>query len=163
MKVTINEANRKVQQLREEISRIRSEEQETMTYAHSEGEDPFPLAYDFVKTQKELDKLNAEILKIRHAVSQFNVNAVVPRTSGKTVDSVLIAIAMLNEKRQKLSNMLRIPEVRRENGYHNTEIIHRNFDNAAVQEEYDDVLNELNQLRAALDLFNLTEFVEIDI
>lgn len=161
MKVTISEANRKAQQLKLEYTRILNEEKSVKTYAHGEGEQPIIQDYDFNGTQNRLRVLNDRIAWIRHAVNQFNVSTKVQGLN-ITVDEALVRISMLSGMKKRLDEMLLIPEVTRENNYRAVEIVHRNFDPAEVQAEADEVTDELNRLRAALDLTNLTSTIDID-
>lgn len=162
MQITINEANRKAKQLKIDYARIRKEEDNTYTYAHSEGEKPIIQTYDFAKTQTQLKAINEQIAKIRHAVSLFNVTSKV-QGMDITVDEALVRISMLSDMKKRLDAMLLIPEVRRDNNFRTVDIIHRNFNPDDVQAEANAVTDELNQLRAALDLTNLTSTIEIDL
>ena len=58
--------------------------------------------------------------------------------------------------------MMLIPEVERSNTFRTVDIIHRNFDIEEVQEEADRITDELNRMRAALDLTNLVSTIDID-
>ncbi len=162
MQITINEANRKAKQLKIDYTRIRKEEDNTYTYAHSEGEKPIIQTYDFVKTQAQLKAINEQIAKIRHAVSLFNVTNKV-QGMDITVDEALVRISMLSDIKKRLDAMLLIPDVRRDNNFHTVDIIHRNFNPDDVQAEANAVTDELNRLRAALDLTNLTSTIEVDL
>lgn len=161
MKMTITEANRYVQQLKDEVSRIKEAEAETRTYEHTEGEAAYPQKYDFVDTQRQLGELNRKILMVRHAISVFNVQTIVPAFD-MTIDSALVYIAMLSEQKKKLDEMKRMQPISRKNNYHNIQIVHRNFDQKEVQDESEKVVLKLNKLRAALDLVNLTSTIEVD-
>lgn len=161
MKVTINEANRKAQQLKLEYERVLKEEGNIRTYAHSEGEEAIIQEYDFEETQQRLKSLNDRIAKIRHAVSQFNVSNHV-QGMDITVDEALVRITMLSSMKKRLDEMMLIPEVERSNTFRTVDIIHRNFDIEEVQKEADRITDELNRMRAALDLTNLVSTIDID-
>ena len=160
MQMTLTEANRKAQQLRLEAARILSEEENTRTYAHSEGEQPMPQKYDFAATQARLSAINDRVARIRHAVSLFNVTH---QVSGMelTIDEALVRISMLSEMKRRLDQMAVIPEVERHGSYRVVEFVHRNFDVDEVRAEAERITDELNRLRAALDLTNLTSTIEI--
>ena len=160
MQMTLTEANRKAQQLRLEAARILSEEENIRTYAHSEGEKPLPQAYDFAATQARLNAINNKVARIRHAVSLFNVTH---QVSGMemTIDEALVRISMLSEMKRRLDQMAVIPEVERHGSYRVVEFVHRNFDVDEVRAEAERITDELNRLRAALDLTNLTSTIEI--
>ena len=156
MQMTLTEANRKAQQLRLDAARILSEEENIRTYAHSEGEKPLPQAYDFAR----LNAINNKVARIRHAVSLFNVTH---QVSGMemTIDEALVRISMLSEMKRRLDQMAVIPEVERHGSYRVVEFVHRNFDVDEVRAEAERITDELNRLRAALDLTNLTSTIEI--
>ena len=80
-----------------------------------------------------------------------------------TVDEALVRISMLSDMKKRLDAMLLIPDVRRDNNFHTVDIIHRNFNPDNVQTEANAVTDELNRLRAALDLTNLTSTIEVDL
>ena len=162
MTITINEANRKAQQLKLEYARVLKEEENVRTYAHSEGEEAIIQEYDFGKTQEKLKSINDKIAQIRHAVSQFNVSTKV-QGMNITVDEALVRITMLSGMKKRLDGMMLIPEVERLNNFRTVGIIHRNFDPDEVQKEADQVTNELNRMRAALDLTNLVSTIDIDL
>ena len=70
---------------------------------------------------------------------------------------------MLSGMKKRLDEMMLIPEVERLNNFRTVDIIHRNFDPDEVQKEADQVTNELNRMRAALDLTNLVSTIDIDL
>ena len=162
MKLTLAEANRKAQQLKLECSRILREEENTCTYAHGEGEEPLPQNYSFSSTQKRLKALHEKIARIRHAVSLYNVTHMVSGM-GITIDEALVRIAMLSETKRRLDEMCLIPEIERRSQYRTVDIVHRNFNVDEVRAEAERVTDELNRLRAALDLTNLTSMIEVDL
>lgn len=162
MRMTVNEANRLAQQLKAEHDRLLEEERNVQTYSHTEGEEPFIPKYDFAEMAKKRDEINGKIQKIRHAVSLFNVSEQIS-AENITVDQALVRIAMLSAEKRRLDHMVMIPEVNREGSYRTPEIVHCNFDMQQVELRREAVTMELNQLRAALDLVNLTRVIDIDL
>ena len=162
MKMTIVEANRLAKQFSEEIKRLEAEEANVRVYAHSEGEQPVIQKYDFRGTQDRITALQGKVTKIRHRVNSFNITSKI-NGMDMTVDEALIRISFLSNKLKKLADMKGIQAVYRKSTYSSVEIVHRNFDLDEVIAEWESVLKELNQLRAALDLTNLTETIEVDI
>ena len=161
MQMTIVEANKYARQLTEEVARIEKEEASASVLRYSEGEEPIPQEYDFAKTQSRIADLNEKIARIRHAVNRFNAETVVAGYPF-TVDEALVRISMMAGELKKLADMKNLPSVSRKAGYSNVEIARRNFDIDEVLKKWSDTTREINRLRAALDLTNLTSTIEIE-
>ncbi|MCD7763953.1 MAG: hypothetical protein LUI14_12320 [Lachnospiraceae bacterium] len=124
--------------------------------------------YDFVKYQEELAGLEKKIRVIKHAISMFNVNTVLPNMDGLTIDQALVYLPQLTAQKQKLGIMARrLPKERLQNSRTTTaavsEFCFANYDIKTAKEEYKMTVDTITALQSALDLINNTETFEIDL
>ena len=164
MKTTSAYANKLIKGYREELSALDNLERETCTTTYGVNETPIESDYDFLAMQAKIDSLNDKIAKFRHAVNVFNTTTMLDDL-GYTIDEALVRMAMLSEKKQRLSRMKAIRELyRRSGGYHNdAELTKRNFDAADAEAEYQKTADELTKLQLALDKANMSIEFEVEL
>lgn len=164
MKTTSAYANKLIKGYLEELSALDNLERETCTTTYGVNETPIESDYDFLAMQVKIDSLNDKIAKFRHAVNVFNTTTMLDDL-GYTIDEALVRMAMLSEKKQRLSRMKAIRELsRRSGGYHNdAELTKRNFDAADAEAEYQKTADELTKLQLALDKANMSIEFEVEL
>ena len=123
-------------------------------------------AYDYSAVQAQLDTIQAQVRRIKHAINVFNTTHIVPGFD-MTVDEMLVHIPQLTKKKEKLSVMrAQLPKTRVV-AYHGTsniiDYIYLNYDLEAVEADYERVSDELSRAQLALDKVNQTETFEIDL
>ena len=140
-----------------------------MKYNAAMGEDPETVrpAYDYVKTQVELEALEKKIRKLKHAINAFNISHTVPGYD-MTVDEMLVYIPQLTKRKEKLADMRsKLPKARVEERYGRSsniiDYVYTNYDINAVKADYDSVSDELSKAQLALDEINGSETFEIEL
>lgn len=164
MEYTSAEANKLLRKLREEHAALISKESKASSFIISLGEDPESVRpeYDYLNTQKELKEVEQKIIKLKHAISIFNVNTEVPGFD-MTIDQLLVYIPQLTERKTKLAKMSdRIPKQRAscERFYGNSNIVEYDYANYDIQQatlELTAVAEELSKAQTSLDLINSTK------
>lgn len=163
MKVTSAYANKLIRGYREELAALVSSERDTCTTTYGANETPIETGYDFSSTQTEMDALNSKIAKLRHGINVFNT-ATKLEDFDFTVDESLVRMAMLTEKKNRLSRMKGVRELTRSSGYRSEpEFTKRNYDAALVEAEYRKTSDELVRLQMALDKANMSIEFDVDI
>ena len=158
-------ANKTIKNLQAEVDMILSAETRDRTYTYGVSETPCPPAYSFTDTQAKLDVLRKKMAVLRHAINKFNITTKLPGCGDMTVDEGLGRMSLLHREKQRLYEMLQIPEQTRTRGYGSREadFVHRNFEIDEVQAEYDKVCDELMALQQSVNIANLTMTFEVDI
>lgn len=110
-----------------------------------------------------MDALNDKIAKLRHGINVFNTTTKLEGFDF-TVDESLVRMAMLTEKKNRLSRMKGVRELTRSGGYRaEPEFTKRNYDAALVENEYRKTSDELVRLQMALDKANMSIEFDVDI
>ena len=164
MKVTSAYANKLIRGYREELAALVSSERDTCTTTYGASETPIETGYDFSSTQDEMDALNDKIAKLRHGINIFNTTTKLEGFDF-TVDESLVRMAMLTEKKNRLSRMKGVRELTRSGGSFRSEpeFTKRNYDAALVENEYRKASDELVRLQMALDKANMSIEFDVDI
>ena len=167
IKVSPAYASKLVKQKNEQMRVLLSQERETATTTACLDEDVTELlkVYDFAATQRQMDALNDDIIKLKHAINVFNTTTELPGL-GYTIDAALVRMKMLSSKRDRLANMKRIQPVTRQSvgyGKSQPEYVYRNYDAKDVEVEYKKTEEELTSIQLALDKANLDSTIEVDI
>ena len=162
MRVTSKEAKKILTTLEDKKAKIFTDEYQTSTYKAAVGEDPKELRpdYDFVKTQKEIEEIDAEIMRIKHLINLFNANT--QFDNGLTIDQVLIKLPQLAIRKNRL-DMMRKRSWKERVGITGNVIDYQYtaYNPEEVSKAYDEVCNEINKLQLALDKVNSTVTFEI--
>ena len=163
MKVTSAYANKLIRGYREELAALISSEKVTCTTIYGASETPIETGYDFSSTQAEMDALNDKIAKLRHGINVFNTTTKLEGFDF-TVDESLVRMAMLTEKKNRLSRMKGVRELVRNSVYRSEpEFTKRNYDATLVEAEYRKTSDELVRLQMALDKANMSIEFDVDI
>ena len=160
-------ASKLIKQKSEEIRELLFEEQQTATTTACVGEDVDELrkAYDFKATQEKIDKLNDEIVRIKHAINRFNTEHMLPGL-GYSIDMALVKMKMLSDKKARMAKMKAVRSVVRNGvtyGNSQPEYTHRNYEAEDAAAEYEKTADELTKLQLALDEANLKSIIELDV
>ena len=158
MKITSKEANNMLRVLADNKRKILTDERQDCEFhaAANENADELRPDYDFAKVNTELEQIDNDVMKLKHAINVFNSTSVVGET-GLTVDQILIKIAQLSQRKDRLDIMRVAPKKRR--GAISGAIIdyvYTSYSPEDAQKKYNDVSYELKELQQALDLFNST-------
>lgn len=158
-------ASKTIRNLQAEISSLLMAEDRDSTYTYGVSEKPCPPHYSFRDTQKRLGELRSRIAVLKHAIYRFNATTPLPGHEELTVDEGLGRMSMLNQEKERLYQLLQVPEKIRQAGYGTREadFVCRNFDIDEVQVEYDRVCEELMEIQQAINLANLTLLFEVDL
>lgn len=160
-------ASKLVKQKNDQVRAILALERETSTTTAYLDEDVSELrgVYDFSETQRQLEALNCDILKLKHAINVFNTTAVLPGL-GYTIDAALVRMRMLSVTRDRLAAMMRVqPVIRKSSGYGKAqaEYVYRNYEAKDAEAAYQKTVAELTAIQMALDKANLDTTIEVDI
>ncbi len=110
-----------------------------------------------------MDALNDKIAKLRHGINVFNTTTKLEGFDF-TVDESLVRMAMLTEKKNRLSRMKGVRELVRNSVYRSEpEFTKRNYDATLVEAEYRKTFDELVRLQMALDKANMSIEFDVDI
>ena len=165
MKYTSAEAAKLLRALNEELEAVQGAEAATRDFVAAITEDVESVRpqYDFAGTQAEIERLQKEIRRVKHAINTFNTTTVVPEL-GMTIDEVLVYIPQLSSKKSKLMSMRARLTRTREYSHTGSGIIEYRYANYNVEEadaEFKRVSDLLAKAQTALDVVNNSVKFEI--
>ena len=159
--MTSAQAMKQLKELQLKRKQILEGEKDTCHFlaATTESVEDVRPAYNFQFTQLDLLVVERNIRELKHRISVFNTTYLVPEL-GMTIDQVLVALPMLNERVNTLRRMAGMQEKRRAVAYGSRsnliEYEYINFDKDQVREEYDKLSKDLAEMQIALDKANTT-------
>ena len=169
MKYTSAQANKLLKKLNETQNAILKKEGMSKEFLASLGEDIECIrpAYNFIETNKELNTLNEQIRKVKHAINVFNVETVIPDFD-ITIDEALVLIPQLTQLKAKLASMKdKLPKMREQGVYsRNSGIVeyrYLNYDITEVEKEFEKVSENLTKLQTELDVVNNANLMDIEL
>ncbi|MCH5350511.1 MAG: hypothetical protein J1F39_00890 [Clostridiales bacterium] len=165
MKYTSAEAAKLLRSLNEELGAVVSAEMATREFVAATTEDVESVRpkYDFAESQKEIERLQKEIRKVKHAINVFNTTTVIPEL-GMTIDEALVFMPQLSSQKVKLSSMRSRQAKTREYARSASSIIeyrYANYDVEAADAEFKRVSDLLAKAQTALDVINNSVKFEI--
>ena len=165
MKYTSAEAAKLLRGLNEELQAVKEAEVSTKNFVAAISEDAESVRpdYDFAGTQKEIERLQQEIRRVKHAVNIFNTTTVIPELN-MTIDEALVYIPQLSTQKSKLGAMRgRLPKTREyyRSGSNIIEYNYANYDIAEADAEFKRISDLLAKAQTALDVINNSVKFEI--
>lgn len=170
MKMTSAYANKKLKKLSEDKEFWLQKEIEGCTYVASIDEEPVVPEYDYAAVAAEIDTIDEQIVKIKHAININNAtNLILVGDKEMTVDEILVRMAQLNRRKARLDAMRkRDPKTRKGSNFYSSrnsvpEYEYINYDLALVKSEYERIDEEIGTMQIALDKYNQTFEFEVQI
>ncbi|MBQ3763150.1 MAG: hypothetical protein II875_14270 [Clostridia bacterium] len=167
MKYTSAAANKLLKKLAQEKEYCMDKETNAKTYVAAVDEEPVVPEFDYEKNAAEIERLDEQIVKIKHAISLNNALARID-VNGKTmsVDEILVRMAQLNRRLVDLDEMRKaLPKTRVNSMGPRTlkpEYTYINYDIEKVKADYERYSDEVTQMQLALDKYNQTAEFEIE-
>lgn len=168
--VTSAGANKLLKKLQDEKSYILTQERNNSTYICAEHETALVPDYDYTATKDKIDKIDKNVVKIKHAINAVNTSNEIDVDGEKmSVDEILIKMAQLNQRKGTLNSMRQSQKKSRVNaGFRQNSLIeyqYANYDIEQVRKDYEEIDNKITLMQLALDKFNQTfEFtIEVDL
>lgn len=161
MKVCNAEAMKKVKSLEDDILTLRYNENMNSTVSYKEGETKTEVNYDYKATRKSIEKLNAEIRRIKNALSVANSTYVIDGF-GITIGEALVYLAQLNREREIVSELANRNKLSRRitsNGV--IEYTECTYDPEQAHKDQKALYEKISKLQVAIDRANLTCMIEI--
>lgn len=169
-KMTSACASKMLKKLEEDKNYWTHRESEGCTFVAAIDEEPVIPEYDFEDISARLAEIDAKVVVIKHAINVNNVtNRVAVGDREMTIDEILVAMAQLNKRKCTLNFMRKIePKKRLGQGYMASrktapEYQYINFDMALVESEYERIDEQIAEMQMALDKYNQTFEIEVDI
>lgn len=168
-KMTSAYANKLIKQLTEEKSYWASKEREGYVYKVATDEEPFVPDYDYEAVSAIMEEIDTKVRIIKHAINLNNIiNQVQVGDERMTIDSILVKMSQLNNRKMMLDMMRKLPEKSRVNlsvfGKNMAqEYQYVNFDLEKVKADFEKISDEIMAMQIALDKYNQTFEFEVDI
>lgn len=168
-KMTSAYANKLIKQLTEEKSYWSSKEREGYVYKVATDEEPFVPDYDYEAVSAIMEEIDTKVRIIKHAINLNNIiNQVQVGEELMTIDSILVKMSQLNNRKMMLDMMRKLPEKSRVNlsvfGKNMAqEYQYVNFDLEKVKADFEKISDEIMAMQIALDKYNQTFEFEVDI
>lgn len=164
-RVTSAAANKMIRKLEDEKLFLLANMNESATYIEAEGSEPIIPEFDYLTTQHEILEIDNKIMKIKHAVNQFNVETVIPEIE-LTIDQALVKMAQLNAMKNTLDRMRKRLPKSRYNAYGTTNVIQYeciNYSIDDVKQKYDEISDYIIEIQMGLDKCNQTIEFDLDV
>lgn len=167
-KMTSAYANKILRRLYEEKEFWLNKENEGHLYVAALDEEPVIPEYDYQAVADQIEAIDDQILKIKHAINVSNCNNEVQVGEiSMTIDTILVKMAQLNKRKTVLNQMRREQSKTRINsGMFSTrktapEYRYINYDLDLIKKEYERIDSEIAAMQIALDKYN--QIVEFDV
>ncbi len=127
---------------------------------NEEAEENKAISRWFLEYLNQDSGLFAATTDIRESIARLEMEK-----GAVTVDEALHRMSVLHREKQRLYEMIQIPEMTRARGYGGREadFVYRNFDSCEVEREYDRVSQALMGLQQSINIVNLMKTFEVDI
>ena len=170
IKMTPVYATKTLRKLSEDKEYWRARESEDSFYVASNDEDPVIPEYDYSEVATRISDIDEKMAKIKHAINLSNTqNEVRVGEASMTIDSILVRMAQYNSRKEVLDRMRKSqPKSRVSGGYLSgrksvPEYRYINYDLDVVKKEYERIDAEIAQMQLALDRYNHTAEIDVDI
>ncbi len=164
MQMTSAGANKLLRKLEDDKRYILTQEASAATYVVTEGADAIIPAYDYHKTAQELEQVEAQVRKIKHALNVFNSTTVLAGLD-ITIDEALVKMAQLNQRKATLDMMRCRLEKERVVNFTRSNVVEYtciNYDLKDIQADYQAISQQIMDIQLALDLTNQTKTFELE-
>lgn len=169
LRTTSAYANKLLKQLNEEKEFWRKREASCCFYRAALGEEPVIPEYDYAAVAATIEEIDAKICKIKHAINLANVTSQIPvGDKMMSVDVILVRMAQLSKRKDILDIMRKQqPKTRLDSGMYARQSVpeyeYINYDPDLIKQEYERVNREIMEIQIALDKYNQTFEIEVDI
>lgn len=167
MQLTSAQAAKLLKKMQDNLNSMEKMEEQLKTFHAAMGENVEDIRpeYDFESYQKEIERVEAQILTLKHAINTFNVSTIVPGYD-MTIDQMLVFIPMLTKKKEKYLRMKDVlPKQRDEaalrRGINLIDYIYANYEIEKAKDAYEAATDELAKAQNALDIINNTITFEV--
>lgn len=164
MQITSAGANKLLRKLEDDKHFILAKEASSCTYVMTEGVEALIPPYSYRKTADELEAIEAEVRKIKHALNVFNSTTVLDGL-GITIDEALVKMAQLNQRKATLDVMRCRLEKERIANFGRSNVVEYtciNYDLAEIQVDYQAISQQIMDIQLALDFTNQTKTFELE-
>jgi hypothetical protein len=160
MKLCNSEIIKKVKDLDEQKYRILSEERNNCTSKYQKESDLIDLGYNFAVTRKNIEEINREIVKFKHALNVANATVNVPEFN-ITIGECIVYMAQLNSEKRVLEAMSQKSSKSRETTYGGViEYTITNYDIEECKQKLLEINDIVRKLQISIDRGNLEHTTE---
>lgn len=169
-KLTSAYANKLLKKLNEDKEYWLDKECTSYNYTAAVDEEPVIPEYDYLSVANTIEEIDTKICKIKHAINLTNATVKLDIGSSKlSVDTILVKMAQLNKRKQRLDVMRKQqPILRISSNYYSSkksvaEYQYINYDLNLIKSEYERIDAEIAAMQIALDKHNQTYEFEVEI
>ena len=163
-------ANKILKNLEEDKAFWVNKEAASSTYVAAINEEPVVPEYDYSEVASTIAAIDDKIAIIKHALNVTNATASVQVGEIEmSIDTILIKMAQLNKRKNVLDRMRKqLPKSREEQlAYRFRNVVpeyrYINYDLELIKQEYELVSKTIMEMQMALDKYNQTVQLEVDI
>ncbi len=150
-----------IKKLELEKARLVESERLTATTTYAKDETPIDNKYDYKEQNIALDNLDNEIRRLKHIITKSNCSLKIDGFD-MCMNEALVYLAQLNNKRARLDRLSsREPLSRTQTRYDGVQFTKTNYDPSIALNDLREVEDEIQKLQMAIDLANLTNYLEI--
>ena len=150
-----------IKELENKKDQLLSLENRNSTFSYQEGGNKIVPPYSYKKTRSEVDALDEQIRKLRHALAVANCSVMVEEF-GVTIGEALVMLAQYQNKRSVLETLSNRQQINSHSTFGGgAEITECNYDVRQAEKDYENLRILIGKLQVAIDRANLTNYVEV--
>ncbi len=170
-KMTSAYANKLLRKLNEDKEYWKKKENDGFVYVAALDEEPLIPEYDYKAVAGKIAEIDEKIAKIKHVINVANAtNSIDVEGEKMTVDTILVKMAQLNQRKFTLDRMRNMqPKERINSGTFSSsrktapEYRYINYDMEVVKADYEDIDNTISAMQLALDKYNQTFEFDVEL
>lgn len=163
MKMCHSEVIKYIKELESKKNVLLRQERANCTYSYQEETSKIIPPYSYAQTRTEVDALDTQIRKLRHALAVANCSVKVDEFD-VTLGEALVMLAQFQNKCDVLTGLSSNQQLSQHSSYNGKmEITACNYDVETVVKECEALRIVINRLQVAIDRANLTNFVEVEL
>jgi hypothetical protein len=161
MKLCNSEIIKKIKDLEEQKQQILTEERNNCCSTYQQESDLINLGYDFDAVRGAVEKINLEVVKLKHALNVANSTVTVPEFD-MTIGECIVYMAQLNAEKRVLESMAAKSSKTRTTTYGGVvEYTITNYDIKHCKKRLLEVGEIIRKLQISIDRVNLANMVEV--
>lgn len=161
MKLCHSEIMKKIKELNAKKEQVLAQENKRAKIRFKEAEKKVTTKYDYAKTRKQIEEIDAEIRRLKLLLAKANCVVMVDGFNF-TIGEALVYLAQLNSRWEVLSTLAENEQLTRSVTYNGvveyTECV---YNVETAEKDLEKLESEISRLQVAIDRANLNNYIEV--
>lgn len=157
--MTVYELQKRVKNLREDLSLLTSKERTNRSYEYAAGSKKNVPDYSLEDYQNNFLGIATEIMVIKHKINMFNTtHEITVAGITMTIDAALVYISMMNQRADTLKSMAEVPQKKSRITSTGVEIIDEtSYNPDDARKEYERIRDIVREIQLKIDTANMED------